>query len=158
METGNGRSCNASSLMKKLTSYISGLPTLPTALFKKIKGLARRKQSTEASQPDYKGLPQWPDSYIDCEDFLLLQEIELTDYKGLRTAAQKFPASLLTRIRPKTLDRYILGKFLGTYFMATILLLAIIAMFDITEKLDAFLTAPLKETQTHLYFGCVSSA
>ncbi len=132
--------------MKKLTSYISGLPTLPTALFKKIKGLARRKQSTEASQPDYKGLPQWPDSYIDCEDFLLLQEIELTDYKGLRTAAQKFPASLLTRIRPKTLDRYILGKFLGTYFMATILLLAIIAMFDITEKLDAFLTAPLKET------------
>lgn len=132
--------------MKKLTSYISGLPTLPTALFKKIKGLARRKQSTEASQPDYKGLPQWPDSYIDCEDFLLLQEIELTDYKGLRTAAQKFPASLLTRIRPKTLDRYILGKFLGTYFMVTILLLAIIAMFDITEKLDAFLTAPLKET------------
>lgn len=132
--------------MKKLTSYISGLPTLPTALFKKIKGFARRKQSTGASQPDYKGLPQWPDSYIDCEDFLLLQEIELTDYKGLRTAAQKFPASLLTRIRPKTLDRYILGKFLGTYFMATILLLAIIAMFDITEKLDAFLTAPLKET------------
>ena len=132
--------------MKNFTPCISGLSTLPAALFKKIKGLARRKQSTEASQPDYKGLPQWPDSYIDCEDFLLLQEIELTDYKGLRTAAQKFPASLLTRIRPKTLDRYILGKFLGTYFMATILLLAIIAMFDITEKLDAFLTAPLKET------------
>ena len=30
--------------------------------------------------------------------------------------------------------------------MATILLLLVIAMFDITEKLDAFLTAPLKET------------
>lgn len=46
----------------------------------------------------------------------------------------------------KILDRYILGKFLGTYFMATLLFLAVIAMFDVTEKLDAFLTAPLKET------------
>lgn len=132
--------------MKNFTPCISGLSTLPAALFKKIKGLARRKQSTGSSLPDYTGLPQWPDSYIDCEDFLLLQEIELTDYKGLQTAAQKFPASLLTRIKPKTLDRYILGKFLGTYFVATLLLLAIIAMFDVTEKLDAFLTAPLKET------------
>lgn len=46
----------------------------------------------------------------------------------------------------KVLDRYILKKFLGTYFMATLLILAVVAMFDITEKLDAFLTAPLKET------------
>ncbi|MCH5232751.1 MAG: LptF/LptG family permease [Muribaculaceae bacterium] len=44
------------------------------------------------------------------------------------------------------LDLYILRKFLGTFFLATILFLAIIAMFDVTEKLDAFLTAPLKET------------
>ena len=44
------------------------------------------------------------------------------------------------------LDRYILKKFLGTYIMATALFLAVIAMFAITEKLDAFLTAPLKET------------
>ncbi len=44
------------------------------------------------------------------------------------------------------LDRYILGKFLGTFFLSTLLLLAVIAMFDITEKLDAFLAAPLKET------------
>ena len=44
------------------------------------------------------------------------------------------------------LDIFILKKFLGTYFMATILILAVISMFDITEKLDAFLTAPLKET------------
>lgn len=44
------------------------------------------------------------------------------------------------------IDRYILGKFLGTYFLATALLLLVISMFDITEKLDAFLTAPLKET------------
>ncbi len=43
------------------------------------------------------------------------------------------------------LDRYILGKFLGTFFLSTLLILAVVAMFDITEKLDAFLTAPLKE-------------
>ena len=49
-------------------------------------------------------------------------------------------------LRLPILDRYILGKFLGTYFMATILFLAVIAMFDVTEKLDAFLTAPIKET------------
>lgn len=46
----------------------------------------------------------------------------------------------------KLLDFYILKKFLGTYFMATLLFLAVIAMFDVTEKLDAFLSAPLKET------------
>lgn len=46
----------------------------------------------------------------------------------------------------KIIDLYILKKFLGTYFMATLLFLAVIAMFDVTEKLDAFLTAPLKET------------
>lgn len=44
------------------------------------------------------------------------------------------------------LDLYILKKFLGTFFLATILFLAVIAMFDITEKLDAFLVAPFKET------------
>lgn len=48
--------------------------------------------------------------------------------------------------RLNILDAYILRKFLGTYFMATLLFLAVIAMFDITEKLDAFLTAPFKET------------
>lgn len=46
----------------------------------------------------------------------------------------------------KVIDWYILKKFLGTYFFATLLILAIIAMFDITEKLDAFLNAPLNET------------
>ncbi len=48
--------------------------------------------------------------------------------------------------RLKVLDIFILKKFLGTYIMATVLILAVISMFDITEKLDAFLSAPLKET------------
>lgn len=46
----------------------------------------------------------------------------------------------------KILDRYIIGKFLGTYIFAIILILAITIMFDANEKLDAFLKAPLKAT------------
>ena len=46
----------------------------------------------------------------------------------------------------KHFDAYIMKKFLGTFFFAILLLLAIVVMFDINEKLDAMLTAPLKET------------
>lgn len=46
----------------------------------------------------------------------------------------------------KLLDLFILKKYLGTFFFATILILAVVTMFDITEKLDAFINAPLKET------------
>lgn len=44
------------------------------------------------------------------------------------------------------LDKYIIRKFLGTYIFAIVLLLAIVIMFDVNEKLDSFLKAPLKET------------
>lgn len=44
------------------------------------------------------------------------------------------------------IDRYIISKFLGTYIFAIILILAITVMFDINEKLDAFIKAPLNET------------
>ncbi len=46
----------------------------------------------------------------------------------------------------KKLDVYIIKKFLGTYIFAIILILAIVVMFDINEKLDALLKAPLKAT------------
>lgn len=46
----------------------------------------------------------------------------------------------------KILDRYIIRKFLGTYIFAIILLLAIVVMFDINEKLDSFVKAPLHAT------------
>jgi lipopolysaccharide export system permease protein len=46
----------------------------------------------------------------------------------------------------KILDRYIIGKFLGTYFFAILLILAITVMFDVNEKLDSFLKAPLHAT------------
>lgn len=59
---------------------------------------------------------------------------------------RKRKIGIASKFKLKLLDLYILKKFLGTYIMATILFLAVIAMFDVTEKLDAFLTAPLKET------------
>ena len=46
----------------------------------------------------------------------------------------------------KTFDLYIIKKFLGSYVFSIMLLLAIVVMFDINEKLDAMLNAPLKET------------
>ncbi len=46
----------------------------------------------------------------------------------------------------KILDLYIIRKFLGTYIFAIILILAITVMFDINEKLDAFIKAPLEAT------------
>lgn len=46
----------------------------------------------------------------------------------------------------KILDRYIIRKFLGTYVFSIVLLLAIVVMFDINEKLDTFIKAPLKAT------------
>ena len=53
---------------------------------------------------------------------------------------------LMTHFRLKILDRYIIGKFLGTYVFAIVLILAITIMFDVNEKLDSFLKAPLKAT------------
>ncbi len=45
------------------------------------------------------------------------------------------------------LDRYIIGKFLGTYIFSIILIMAIAIVFDIQENIDKFLTrnAPVKE-------------
>ncbi len=44
------------------------------------------------------------------------------------------------------LDLYIIRKFLGAYVFSILLLLAIVVVFDINEKLDAMLEAPLKAT------------
>lgn len=49
-------------------------------------------------------------------------------------------------LRMTMLDRYILRKFLGTFFFALMLLMAIVIVFDINEKLDSFIKAPLSAT------------
>ncbi len=50
------------------------------------------------------------------------------------------------KIGLKKLDRYIIKKFLGTYFFSIVLILSIAVVFDLTEKLDNFFDneAPLK--------------
>ena len=46
----------------------------------------------------------------------------------------------------KILDRYILGKFLSTYFFAIAMIIVIVVVFDYVEKIDNFTEtkAPLK--------------
>ena len=46
----------------------------------------------------------------------------------------------------KKFDLYIIKNFLGTYIFAILLLMAIVIIFDINEKLDAVINAPLKDT------------
>jgi len=68
-----------------------------------------------------------------------------TDDANTATATAKQPQQ-----RPwwfvKHFDRYIIKYFLGTFFFAILLLFAIVIMFDVNEKLDAVLNAPLKDT------------
>ncbi len=40
--------------------------------------------------------------------------------------------------RPKRLDLYIIGKFLGTYFFSLALIITVIVVFDYNEKIDKF--------------------
>ncbi|MDE6006575.1 MAG: LptF/LptG family permease [Muribaculaceae bacterium] len=69
----------------------------------------------------------------------------MSDKKKSKSGRKKFHFGW-NSIGLKLLDIFILKKYLGTFFFATLLILAVVTMFDITEKLDAFLTAPLKET------------
>ncbi len=41
----------------------------------------------------------------------------------------------------KRLDRYIIGKFLGTYFFSLALIITVIVVFDYNEKIDKFATS-----------------
>ena len=47
----------------------------------------------------------------------------------------------------KKLDRYIIRKFLGTYFFSLILIIVVIIIFDYSEKIDRFISsnAPMNE-------------
>lgn len=50
------------------------------------------------------------------------------------------------RLKPKILDLYIIRKFIGTFFVALLLIIGIVIIFDISEKIDDFVQneAPLK--------------
>jgi len=57
----------------------------------------------------------------------------------------------------KTIDKYIIRKFLGTFFFSLILLIFIIIIFDISEHIDDFLKhdAPLKAIVFDYYLNFV---
>jgi len=57
----------------------------------------------------------------------------------------------------KIIDRYIIKKFLGTFFYAITLIIVIVIVFDISEKVDDFLknNAPLKEIIFNYYLNFI---
>lgn len=57
----------------------------------------------------------------------------------------------------KRLDRYIIQKFLGTFFFSIVLILSIAIVFDLTEKMDTFYDSqvPLREIIFDYYFPFV---
>ncbi|HLC82854.1 MAG TPA: LptF/LptG family permease [Bacteroidia bacterium] len=57
----------------------------------------------------------------------------------------------------KLLDRYIIRKFLGTFFFSMALIILIVVVFDISEKLDDFIgkEAPLKAIIFDYYFNFI---
>ncbi len=57
----------------------------------------------------------------------------------------------------KILDRYIIRKFLGTFFFSLALIIAVAVIFDISEKLDDFIErkAPLRAIVFDYYFNFI---
>lgn len=57
----------------------------------------------------------------------------------------------------RILDRYIIGKFLGTYVFAIALIIIIVIIFDVVEKIDDFieLDAPLSKIVSQYYVNFV---
>lgn len=69
----------------------------------------------------------------------LEKQKETTGWRGVRKWWRDH--SILSR-----LDRYIIGKFLGTYFFSIVLIISVAVVFDFNENIDKFLSknAPLK--------------
>ena len=59
--------------------------------------------------------------------------------------------------RPKKLDVYIVKKFITTFFIALLLIIGIVIIFDISEKIDDFVSkhAPLKDIIFDYYLNFV---
>ena len=55
----------------------------------------------------------------------------------------------------KKIDFYIIKKFLGTYIFAILLIISIAVVFDINEKIDDFINAPLKEIILDYYVNFI---
>ena len=60
-------------------------------------------------------------------------------------------------LRPKKIDAYIVSKFITTFFIALILIIGIVIIFDISEKIDNFVAkeAPLKAVVFDYYLNFI---
>ena len=69
----------------------------------------------------------------------------------------KLKDKILKRLWLKRIDRYIMGKFLGTFFFALALILSISVVFDINENIDSFINnkAPVKAIILDYYMNFV---
>ena len=65
--------------------------------------------------------------------------------------------SVLRKLKISILDRYIIRKFLGTFFFAILIIIVITVVFDISEKLDDFIQkeAPLRAIVVDHYFNFI---
>ena len=57
----------------------------------------------------------------------------------------------------KKIDKYIIGKFLGTFFFSIVLIMSIAVVFDLTEKLDNFFEhqVPVREIVFDYYLNFI---
>ena len=60
-------------------------------------------------------------------------------------------------IRIKKLDKYIIGKFMGAFFLALLLLTVLVVIFDLSEKIDDFVEkeAPVKAVIVDYYLNFI---
>ncbi len=75
-----------------------------------------------------------------------------------RDVRRLLPIKWLTEHSPLSrLDRYIIGKFLGTYFFSIILIISIAVVFDINENIDKFLQhdVPVEEILFDYYLNFI---
>ena len=63
----------------------------------------------------------------------------------------------LASLKIKRIDRYIIRKFLGTFFFSIVLILTIAVVFDFAEKIDNFMEkeAPVKAIIFDYYFNFI---
>ncbi len=60
-------------------------------------------------------------------------------------------------LKPRLIDLYIIKKFISTFFVALVLIIGIVIIFDISEKIDDFVSreAPLKAIVFDYYFNFI---
>ena len=87
----------------------------------------------------------------------IIQKIKTTARTLLQKADGMLKGNPFRKKWLKRLDRYIIVKFLGTYFFAIALIISIAVVFDINENIDDFINnkAPLKAIMFDYYLNFI---